>query len=279
MAVASLVSGGPTPELRPLDGVGSTLRRGPYRLRHVAAPENLPREVQRSLLDLITRASAVMFDGADTALYWDQRPDYFSELTDWWVADLDGRLAGWCGFVRWETPAGPALYIDTLGIMPQDRRSGIGTLLVLEAWMRQCFERRRAVVMTMRIQSPLILRMVLRCAAPWAYPRPGFLRRRRTDRLALAVATHTAARTSPGKAFDPTTFVVREAFGRRLYGGPMPRTGVDRLDAWFDRHLDIEGGDALVVVMALTAVTIPIGLVVRFAVQLDVLRRTRRIHG
>jgi len=275
-SAAAAISAGPTPELVALEGVGSVRRRGRYRLRHIERPGTLPRHVQDALLDMITRASEVMFDGADTARYWDERRDYFEQITDWWVADRDGCLAGWCAFVRWETPAGPALYIDTLGIMPRDRRSGIGTVLVTEAWMRRCIERRRAVVMTMRIQSPLILRMVLRCAAPWSYPRPGFARRRRTDRRAGAIAAHAAARTSPGFPFDAETFVIRGVFGRKLYGGPIPRTGVPALDDWFDRHLDIERGDALIAVMALTPVTVPIGVFVLLAVRLDVLRRERQ---
>jgi hypothetical protein len=126
------------------------------------------------------------------------------------------------------------------------------------------------------VQSPLILRMILRCATPWAYPRPGLRRRRRPDRAAHAVASYTAARTSPGCAFDEATFVVRRAFGRRLYGGRVPRTGDATIDGWFDRNLDVDAGDGLIPVMALTPVTIPIGFFVRLAVRASVYLRGRR---
>jgi len=269
------VPGGPTPELVHLREVGTVLRRGPFLLRHIERPERLPAPARRELMAMITRESGVMFDGADTALYWDRRPDYFSEISDWWVAERGDCLVGWCAFDRWDSGAIPVLYIDTLGIVPGERRSGVGTLIVTEAWMRLCLSRRRSAMMSMRIQSPVVLRMVLRCAAPWTHPRPGFGRRRRTDGAALAVAARTAARTSPGCRFEPGTFVVRQAFGRRLYGRAVPRTGDAAVDAWFNRNLDDDAGDALIAVMALTPITVLIGVFVRLAVRLSVVLRGR----
>ena len=265
-----------TPELAHLRGVGTVRRRGSFLLRQVKRPELLPAVARRELMEMIARESGVMFDGADTALYWDRRPDYFSEISDWWVAERDGRLVGWCAFDRWDSAAIPVLYIDTLGIMPGDRRSGIGTLIVVEAWMRLCLSRRRSAMMSMRIQTPVVLRMVLRCAAPWTHPRPGYRRRRRTDAAALAVAARTAARTSPGCRFEPETFVVRGAFGRRLYGRAVPRTGDARVDSWFDRNLDDDAGDALIAVMALTPGTLVVGFFVWAAMRASVFLRGRR---
>jgi GNAT superfamily N-acetyltransferase len=124
------------PELEALSGVGSVRRRGAYEIRRIENPaRTLNAERVAALHHMCARASSLSF-GVDHSTYWASRPDYFSEISEWWIAERTRDLAGWHAIAVWNGDCGTVLYHDRLVLLPAHRRTGLGALLIHEAWLR-----------------------------------------------------------------------------------------------------------------------------------------------
>jgi hypothetical protein len=249
-----------TPELDVIrDAANSTRRRGPYIVHRMTEPARLvdPAGAER-IMQMIARESVPMLGGHDIReSYWGSRPDYLSKLSEWTVAEHDGRLAAWCGVCRWDSPLGPILYADTLGVMPGHRRSKIGTLLVFEAWLRHWGFRGPMPIITIRTQSAVVYAMLLRYTPHLCYPRLPDLNVEIPPRIVVAL-DHTFRMTSPEKEFDPRTCVVKAAVNGSLYGDNPPRSGDPRVDDFFSNEMDLIAGDSII-----AAVDFNAGMLVR----------------
>jgi Acetyltransferase (GNAT) family len=216
---------------------------------------------------MIVRESSISF-GGDMRTYWEGRPRYFEELSEWWLAHRDGEVAGWHGFAVWDHPRGPIAYFDSLNVMPAYRRSSVGSILTVEPYLRLISARRPLPAIAMRTESAIVYRMLGRFvsrAYPIASPRSG-----RGYERAASAARYTAARLGGEERFDPETFVVREALRSAgdLYGEAPPGSGSRELDAYFERHVRVERGDALLAIGLLDWVGVVRGLLALLAILL-----------
>jgi GNAT superfamily N-acetyltransferase len=238
-----------SPEVTHAEAAGQLLRRGPYRVLRLRQPGRLllP-EAQAELLEMIIRESSVSF-GGDMRSYWEQRPRYFHELSEWWLAHLDGEVVGWHGFAVWDHPDGAVAYYDSLNVMPAHRRTSIGSILTVEPYLRLVSLRAALPAIALRTESPVVYRMLRRFVSH-AYP-IGARRHDRNYARAQRAASYAADRLHRGEGFDPNTFVVREALrgAGDLYGKAPPDCGDDVLDQYFERHVQVvERGDAMLAI-------------------------------
>jgi GNAT superfamily N-acetyltransferase len=233
------------PELEALVGVGSVHRRGAYRIRRIENPAHaLGADRAAALHGMCARAASMSF-GVDHTRYWASRPDYFSEISEWCLAECQGDLAGWHASAVWQGDCGTVLYNDMLVMLPAHRRTGLGGLLVNEAWLRVAARTRSLPIMACRTQSPVVMRL-FELFMTTAYPRPdgcaeGPLHERAAEAARL-VARHKHADALPA----PGTFVARGTFPCALHDRP-PRCGDSRLNTMF-AELDLAAGDAVYVV-------------------------------
>ena len=78
------------PELEALLGVGSVRRCGRYRIRRIENPgSRLGAERAVALHRMCARAASLSF-GIDHSTYWASRPEYFDEISEWWIAEWAG---------------------------------------------------------------------------------------------------------------------------------------------------------------------------------------------
>lgn len=262
-------------EVRHADACGELLRRGPYRVMRLRQPGSLlTPAAQAELMEMIIRESSISF-GGDMRPYWESRPRYFEELSEWWLAHRDGEVAGWHGFAVWDHPRGPIAYFDSLNVMPAYRRSSVGSILTIEPYLRLISTRRPLPAIAMRTESAVVYRMLRRFVSH-AYPITSPRRGRNYERASSA-ARDAAARLGGKERFDPGTFVVREALRSAgdLYGEAPPSSGVPELDAYFERHVRVESGDALLAIGLLNWLGVARGL----AALLWILLRMRLAEG
>jgi GNAT superfamily N-acetyltransferase len=241
--------GGPLPLLR---AAAPARRRGIYDVRRIVHPGDVfDADERRALMRLIVEAARRMFDGVDVAPYYEHRANYLGELTEWWVAEHDDELVGWAAIRRWDGPYRPILYMDTLGILPEHRRGGLGALLSLEPWLQFSYERRAVATIGARTENPVVARMVHRFGAADAYPRLGEDGKPAVSAKARAEAAVVAATTSPGKPFDDDALVIRGAldFVGSLYGSTPPPCGDRAIDAYFRTNVTMTDGDSAVLVV------------------------------
>lgn len=238
-----------SPEVAHAEVAGRLLRRGPYRVLRLRQPGHLlSPAAQADLLEMIIRESSVSF-GGDMRSYWEGRPHYFHELSEWWLAHLDGEVAGWHGFTVWDHPDGEIAYYDSLNVMPAHRRTSVGSILTVEPYLRLVSPLAPLPAIALRTESAVVYRMLRRFVSH-TYP-IGARRRDRNYARALRAARCAADRLHGGKGFDPRTFVVREALRAAgdLYGEAPPDCGDHALDEYFERHVRVvERGDAMLAI-------------------------------
>src|SRR5438105_3534572 len=243
---------GATPELEMVRGLGKTSRRGRYTLIRVTDPGSRASPLQKKqIMEMIERESLAMMAGVDIrASYWRRRPDYVDRLSEWSIAEQGGHIVAWCGVCAWQAPMGRVLYVDTLGVMPGHRRSGLGALLVFEAWCRSWGGKGSFPAISLRTQSPVVYAMLHRFVPDITYPQLTSPDVKPPPR-AVDAATYTVDQTSPGKAFDPVTGIVRKAldYAGSLYGHDLPQTGNPCIDEFFERRMDVRDGDSMIAVV------------------------------
>lgn len=236
-------------EVAHAEAAGQLLHRGPYRVLRLRQPGYLlSPAAQADLLEMIVRESSVSFGGS-MRTYWEGRPRYFHELSEWWIAHLDGEVTGWHGFTVWDHPDGAIAYYDSLNVMPAHRRTSIGSILTVEPYLRLVSPRAPLPVIALRTESAVVYRMLRRFVSH-TYP-IGAQRRDRNYERALRAARYAADRLHGGEGFDPRTFVVREALRTAgdLYGESPPGCGDRALDEYFERHVRVvERGDAMLAI-------------------------------
>jgi GNAT superfamily N-acetyltransferase len=233
------------PELEALHGVGSVRRCGAYWIRRIQRPASrLDADRAAALHRMCARASSLSF-GVDHSAYWASRREYFSEISELWLAGRGGDLAGWHAIAVWKGDCGTVLYHDTLVLLPAYRRSGLGALLVHEAWVRVAARTRSLPIGACRTQNPMVLRLFNRFMTR-AYPSVDGCGRdplqERAARAAQLVAEKRHASAVPAEG----TFVAPGAFAHNLYDR-APTCGDSRVNALF-AGLDVAAGDAVYVV-------------------------------
>jgi len=226
----------------------SLFTRPPYQIWRVARPCVVfsPQE-QDAWIDRLIEVSSVIY-ATDTSLYWNDRRDYFHHLDEFWVAEKDGRLIGWCGVCVWDHASHRFLYIDTLNVVNEFRRQRLAALLMLEVWLRHAWANRRLLPLTFRTQSPTVYRLSEQLVPTGTYPA---LRPRGTHRdagVARSLARFTAERTSPGCQFEEDSFIVRHAYGHALFGDKPHAIHDAAVDHYFNERMNLSAGDATIIV-------------------------------
>ena len=230
------------PELELLAGLGDSRQHGAYHVRRIAMPAPaLGSDRCQALRDMCMRASQLAF-GVDMNEYWRARPAYLTEVAEWSVADRDGELAGWHGMSVWPAACGTVLYTDMLVTLPAHRRTGLGALFALEAWLRVASESHSLPIVACRTQNPVVMRMIEQLSTV-AYPRAD---RRSTGRVysraaqaAEVVWNHKQTGTPPSDG----TLISRSTFPCPLCDG-LHHSGDPRTDKLFEQ-LDLDAGDAV----------------------------------
>lgn len=232
--------------------VGRTIRRGPYRVHVVRDPGLVwDDDEQRLLMEMVRGAALRMFDDPTVGEYWDGRPDYLKKIDEWWVAEHDDALAGWSACAILDGPTGPMIYMDTLGVLPEHRRSHLGAVLGQEPWFWLWRRRRRVPVLTLRTESPIIFRLVRRLGGRrHTYPRLAPDGTPEVTERVVACARFTSQRLTGDKPMNAETLVVPGALEvGSLYGSEPPPCGAPDVDAYFRAHLDLPGGDSVIMVV------------------------------
>jgi hypothetical protein len=247
---------------------GEILRRGPYRVVRLREPGRLLSATEQAeLLEMIIRESSASF-GGDMRPYWESRPGYFGELSEWWLAHVDGEVAGWHGFTVLDHPLGEVAYYDSLNVMPAHRRTHLGSILTVEPYAKLLMLRSPRPAIALRTESAVVYRMLGRFVS-YTYPIGARTHGRRYER-ALSSARLVAGRLDGSEGFDSRTFVMREALraAGELYGEPPPLSGDDELDDYFERHVDAGRGDALLAIGFLSLYGVIRGLAALHAIRL-----------
>jgi hypothetical protein len=247
---------------------GEILRRGPYRIARLRDPGRLlPAAEQEELLEMIIRESSASF-GGDMRPYWEARPGYFGELTEWWLAHVDGEVAGWHGFTVLDHPLGDVAYYDSLNVMPAHRRTHLGSVLTVEPYVKLLLRRLPRPAIALRTESAVVYRMLGRFVSH-TFP-IGARPHGRDYERALSSARLVAERLDGSAGFDSRTFVMREALqaAGELYGEPPPLSGDAELDDYFERHVDAGRGDALLAIGFLNLYGVARGLSALQAIRL-----------
>jgi GNAT superfamily N-acetyltransferase len=233
------------PELETLVGVGRVRRCGAYRIRRIGNPGRvLDADRAAALHHMCARASSLSF-GVDHSKYWASRPEYFNENSEWWVVECEGDLAGWHAIAVWRGDCGTVLYHDMLVLLPAHRRTGLGALLVHEAWLRVAARTRSLPIGACRTQNPMVLRLFDRFMTR-AYPRPDGCGEGPVHERAMAAARLVAEKKHASTVPACGTFVARGVFPCSLYERP-PACGDSLVNAFF-AQLDVAAGDAVYVV-------------------------------
>lgn len=237
--------------LEELSRVGVVTTCGPYLVRRIKDPAQALDEGTKRQLHQAFVSAATKMVGPDIAEYWEERPNYLQDLTEWWVVTHDNAIVGWCGLKVLELAPEPLIYVDTLGFLPEHQRGGLATLLAVEPWIQLSGERHRSLTMTFRTQSPAVLRVAASIAGPDTYPHPTLPNGKQGAR-ATSAAQLTARHLGAEHPFDDSCFVSRGAFsemGASLYGAAFPWSGDPALDGFFRRFVDHDAGDAVIGVM------------------------------
>jgi GNAT superfamily N-acetyltransferase len=242
--------GNETRELALLHGVGQAVDRGPYRVWRVKDPGSaLSADAQAEMLEMMEREALRQHGGDYDQRYWSKRHQYFHELTDWWVGDYKGRLAGWQGLSVWRSPDGPIMYFDTLYVKPAHRATGISSCLSVEPLTEATREERSVVYPVLRTENPHVYRMFRKVFGGAVYPRIG-RRGGRKAAMALRISRFAAERMTPPSEVDPDTFVAPGAYSdlADLVTSAPDAVSGDPVARYFREHLDPGAGDALVAV-------------------------------
>ncbi|WP_304455081.1 GNAT family N-acetyltransferase [Nocardiopsis sp. YSL2] len=219
-----------------------------YRLARWDSPADLAPgcrdRLHHILRDLAARAFA-----ADHSGYWRGRVDagFFDQISTLaLILGPDGAPVGWGGYHRRRFAGRRALYLDAAGVVPAHRRFGLSAALMSHFLSRE--------VLTHPLSPTYV---VLRTRHPAVYSawRDGLGRNRvhphRDRPLPVRIrrlAGDAAAWLGDGPRLDPDTLLVRDAY--RMFDGDIygvrPRSGDERLDAYFEREIGPK--DALLVV-------------------------------
>lgn len=257
-----------SPEVEYAEARGEVMRRGPYRIVRLRQPGSLLSAAEQAeLLEMIIRESSASF-GGDMRPYWESRPGYFCEIDEWWLAHVDGEVAGWHGFSVWDHPLGAVAYYDSLNVMPAHRRTHLGSILTVEPYVKLLLFKSPRPAIALRTESAVVYRMLGRFVSrtfPIGAPRCG-----RNYERALSSARLVAERLRGADRFDPETFVMREALQAAgdLYGDPPPPSGDEELDVYFEHYVRVERGDALLAIGFLNLVGVIRGLAALQAIKL-----------
>ncbi len=231
------------------------LRRGKFDVLRLVEPgSRVPAAQHESVLQLFASETDALYR-ADTSHYWGRRRGYLNELTELWTVHHDGVLVGWAGLSVVETDWGPVLYIDTLNIRPRALRFGFGVYSLAAVFIHEIFisyylRHGAPLPFVFRTQNPHVYRLARAIVPRGVYPRVDGCAGREPER-ALFIAKALARSLSPTKRFDSQCSVVREAYGGCLYGAASPalHTNETALARYWERHLDVARGDAIVLVV------------------------------
>jgi hypothetical protein len=230
-------------------------RRGKFELLRLEEPgSRVPSARHVDMLEVFAGETNALYR-SDTSPYWNRRAGYLNELSELWTVHRRGALIGWAGLSVIESDAGRILYIDTLNIRPRALRFGFGEYSLASVFIHEIFIRyysRHAAPLpfVFRTQNPHVYRLARSIVPRGVYPRvdkrPG-----RDPERALAVAQAVARALSPSKRFDSEGSVVQGAYGGCLYGAASPalHTNEAALASFWQRHLDVTRGDAMVIVV------------------------------
>jgi GNAT superfamily N-acetyltransferase len=231
-------------------GAGRSMRRGPYEVTRIARPGAalLPDE-QAIIVSTICETSNTMF-GADMDPYWSARPEYLQEVSELWLAAEQGACVGWCGIAVWRDAPDLIVYIDSLGVLPEHRRTGLGALLILEILLRVVSRERALPWVTLRTESPVIFAMTRRLAGVHDFYPKLDGRVSRTPGGVQRVAAYTAARKSPGKEMRSDLVIpgALDFVQSSLYGEQVPPCGDTRVDEFFQIKMETARGDSVICV-------------------------------
>lgn len=203
--------------------------------------------LRAQILELNLRLS----DAPAFAANWHARIDRFFEGMAWidlaWQGD---RLVGHCGTRALPVRRGEGIYVDNCTVDPDLQGRGIGRRLTGRTTAR-CAVRSalHPVYIALRTQNPVMGAESVAVAGGGRHCFPRYDGGPVTPALA-EVAAGAAATLWPELDYEQSTGVLRGAYGGRFLDAQRTR----RADAaaYFERHVDRERGDALLVVVRMS---------------------------
>lgn len=180
---------------------------------------------------------------------WRARIGAFFEGLEWldlaWKGD---RLVGHYGMRRFVMGRAEAFYVDNFTVDPTLQGSGVGRALTGRSNGRLVLRSLgRPVYLLARTQNPVVGAETAAAIGTAAHYYPNFAGP--SDPGLTEIAAHVAGELRPDKRFDPATGVLEAAYGGRFLDvAPTRRPDAA---AYFERHIDLDRGDALVLVMRL----------------------------
>jgi hypothetical protein len=222
-------------------------------VRHQRLASMTPGAAGQLFDQLTSVVAASMTPGVDPDQSWavdewvSRRVDV---LANWnvYVASVDGRPQGFLTYRMIDIDGRPAVLLGVACVHPTHQSRGIAFTLNLRMFVRTVARSRgRGVVIVARVLNPVAMHgwreRVHDPTKAWPYlgggPRPGPA----VERLALRFVEQFEA----DSVFDTETGVLKARHG----AGPRPthESGSPDVDAFYETHVDIDGGDTVLMVI------------------------------
>lgn len=205
------------------------------------------------LVRSMERLDFLAFPAPEVLTYWESRPHFVAEVDAIVTAREKDELIGFGSYRRLAVGPHNVLYFDTLTVHPDKQGLGIGVKilggLVLEALFSGIGECWRVC----RTQNPAVAQLWISLAetsrAVKVHP---FCQNAVPDAVASVARGVIRNLGESDEQLDATTLVQRGAF--KALGGPVSPTAVSaaanpQLREFFEKHLDVNAGDALILVV------------------------------
>lgn len=189
--------------------------------------------------------------------YWRARSDFFTSNRSISLARSDGHLVGFGAYALWDMDGQPVKYHDVTAIHPGYRRLGVATKVVQNMTSEVLAEGYAGFYITCRTQNPAVaqawcknyhfMEMTVFPFTDPATPWPEDV---------VTVAELVSRQLTPGAAFDRSTLVQRAGYagaGTRVSPTDASQAS-EEVAGFFARHVDIAGGDAVIIVIPFGAV-------------------------
>jgi len=196
------------------------------------------------------RAVDAAASGWDAPAYWAGRPGFLNEIHVLLLARVEGELAGFCALQWLQEGKHRFVYVDATAVLPEHQNGGTATRLIAESFLAAAVAHAgRPFLFALRTESPVVYSAFYGVFGTHTYPQlddtpPGL----RVAAAAGAVAEYLGQ----GASLDVERLVIRGA--HQLRGStvrpPLPRCRTHAIQSYFDRHVDINSHDALLMLVS-----------------------------
>jgi hypothetical protein len=209
--------------------------------------------------------------GWDAPAYWSQRDDFLNEVHALLIARVDGDIVGFSALQWLRKGRHRIVYVDATSVVPEHQNGGTATLLILETTLAAIIAHAGLPFMfSLRTENPVVYSAFYGVFGSTMYPQ---LDGTPPTPRVVAAAEAVAGYLDQADGLDRDALVIRGAHGAREEIGverpPLPPCRIPEIQAYFDRHLNTETHDSLLLV-------IPANLATPVIVTRGFLRRRQR---